>query len=147
MNDSERIAFLEERVALLERRNGTSSKCAIYSCPKNADTNGYCHRCSTCQGVFNPKRGQLVSYIGDIFYFQPNASSCYLYEKGYSLGIYHAATWCPSRKSVVQPTAQAIDSFLRKEQIEIAEGQIRASKDMAALDKLSSLVRELHLDD
>ena len=144
MNDSERIRILEERVAFLERKN---SKCRIYSCPNSADKTGYCYRCSTCQGAFDPKRGQLVSYIGNIYYFQYNGSSCYLYEKQHSIGITHAAAWCPSRKSLVQPTAQDVDAFLRREQIEIAESQARAIENNAAFDKLSSLVRELNLDD
>lgn len=49
------------------------------------------------------KRGDIVSYKGELYFFQPNGTQCYLYEYYDEVGFWIMAKHKPSRKSVVKP--------------------------------------------
>jgi hypothetical protein len=50
------------------------------------------------------KRGEIVFYQNKLFYFQPNGSSCYLYEKLEDVGDTKKSAHAPSRHQVHELT-------------------------------------------
>lgn len=47
-----------------------------------------------------PVRGDLVSYEGNYYFFQPNGSSCYLYKRACDVGEKHLAEYSPTKAKV-----------------------------------------------
>ena len=54
---------------------------------------------------FTPRRGDLVSFLNDVLYFQPNGSSCYLYKRRQDIGKTSLAKYSPARECIRKPTA------------------------------------------
>ena len=57
---------------------------------------------------FAPTRGDLVVYQNDLYYFQPNGTSCYLYHRRSDIGQTHLAAFKPSLYSLRKPSAADI---------------------------------------
>jgi len=65
---------------------------------------------------FLPASGDLVSYKGGVFYFQPNGSSCYLYKNRDDIGNRDLAAYTPARRSIKKPTPAEIAAHVRPAQ-------------------------------
>jgi hypothetical protein len=85
---------------------------------------------------WKPKYGDVVLYRGQPYYFTPNGSSCYLYERREQVGITDRALWCPSRKCIEKPDPRTVEKF---------KGNVtpRHVPDRT-VDNLVQLVTELH---
>jgi hypothetical protein len=47
-----------------------------------------------------PFRGEIVQYEGELFFFQPNGTFCYLYEHPHDIGIVARAKHTPRVSSI-----------------------------------------------
>ncbi len=60
-----------------------------------------------------PHRGDLVYYLGNVFYFQPcglSPSQCYLYAHRQDIGYPERAVYTPATWTLLQPTQDQINS-------------------------------------
>lgn len=62
---------------------------------------------------FSPMRGDLVSYGGEVLYFQSNGSSCYLYKRREDVGRPSLAVYSPSSRCVTKPTEYEMATKVR----------------------------------
>lgn len=65
------------------------------------------------QRPWEPSRGCLVRYRGELFYFQPMGSACYLYDHADEVGRPQFRRYYPGKKQVYQPDKEQIAHFLR----------------------------------
>jgi len=72
--------------------------------------------------IFLPNRGDLVSFhdaesgLDELYYFQPNGHTCYLYEFKENLGDRFYAKHTPMRRSVHRPTYEQLSQFPQVEE-------------------------------
>ena len=59
------------------------------------------------------KRGDAVVYNGHLYYFQPNGSSCFLYEKLEDVGKKEKKVFSPSKAKVQRATLQQVQDSSR----------------------------------
>jgi len=54
------------------------------------------------------KRGDIVFYHGEAYYFQPNGTSCFLYDRIEVLGCPNKARWSPSRRMITKAPSETV---------------------------------------
>ncbi len=64
---------------------------------------------------WTPTRGSLVAYKDELYYFQPNGTSCYLFASLANMGIAGAHVHAVARASIREPTKADIDAFVDKQ--------------------------------
>ena len=108
--------------------------------------------CDTCRHVagdekFVPKRGDLVNYNGEAYYFQPNGSYCYLYSRPGQIGLPERAVHKLSRRAkITPPTADAVDRILRAEQqLRVKEREKKIKKHMREIWQLKGRWKNLYV--
>jgi len=60
---------------------------------------------SSSKPQFQPRRGDIVSYGGRAYYFQPNGNSCYLYLRKEDIGKTSLASFVPRRTALSAPSS------------------------------------------
>jgi hypothetical protein len=58
------------------------------------------------------KRGDLVTYRGHVYYYQPNGRSSYLYDRKADLGMISYAVYAPGNKQLRLASPEDIKDFL-----------------------------------
>lgn len=89
--------------------------------------------------MFQPKRGDIVSYGGDEYYFQPNGDRCYLYTREEDVGKPSKAIHQPSKRCLVAPQTKARPKASPRNEVLITPESIVE----AAFSRLSSADTEL----
>jgi hypothetical protein len=62
---------------------------------------------------FSPMRGDLVLFMNDVLYFQPNGSSCFLYKRRQDIGRRELAVYSPARSCIRKPTDYEMSTKVR----------------------------------
>ena len=87
-----------------------------------------------------PHRGDLVCYLGNIYYFQPNGASCYLYASRDNIGFTDDADHTPATTSLVQPTPFDIRAVLFQNVREMNSSLSHRDPLDVLLEKLDDLI-------
>lgn len=64
-----------------------------------------------------PTRGRLASYRGSLYYFQPNGSSCYLYEFAEDFGERQRAAFTLAPWNLEEPTHEQLEKFKEQQKV------------------------------